>query len=132
MLSAQMKIKGPPTVSLNLIVLRARHARKLSDFYSALGLEFKPEKHGQGPTHYSAHCGETILEIYPCLKIGAGTASLRLGFDVESIGEVHRRLRAQGAEVVTQPHESPWGMRAVFRDPEGHTFELREITPQEG
>jgi catechol 2,3-dioxygenase-like lactoylglutathione lyase family enzyme len=35
-------------------------------------------------------------------------------------------LQARGAEFLTPPVESPWEMRAFFRDPEGHLLEISE------
>ena len=34
-------------------------------FYSSLGLNLVPEKHGLGPKHYSLTMGDLIFEIYP-------------------------------------------------------------------
>lgn len=35
-------------------------------------------------------------------------------------------LRARGAEFLTEPVESEWEVRAFFRDPDGHLFEISE------
>lgn len=39
---------------LNLIVLKTHQFDSLNDFYSALGLSFVEEKHGDGPLHLAA------------------------------------------------------------------------------
>jgi catechol 2,3-dioxygenase-like lactoylglutathione lyase family enzyme len=35
-------------------------------------------------------------------------------------------LQARGAEFLTPPAESDWEVRAFFRDPDGHLFEISE------
>ena len=38
----------------------------------------------------------------------------------------HAILEARGATFLTPPVESPWEIRAFFRDPDGHLFEISE------
>jgi len=38
----------------------------------------------------------------------------------------YETLRARGAEFLTPPVESDWEVRAFFRDPDGHLFEISE------
>jgi catechol 2,3-dioxygenase-like lactoylglutathione lyase family enzyme len=38
----------------------------------------------------------------------------------------YESLRARGAEFLTPPVESDWEVRAFFRDPDGHLFEISE------
>lgn len=52
------------------------------------------------------------------------TRGVRLGFRVDSVDGLVPLLEAAGAEVVSAPHDSEWGRRAVIRDPDGHTVEL--------
>ena len=40
--------------------------------------------------------------------------------------EAYQTLRARGAEFLTPPVESEWEVRAFFRDPDGHLFEISE------
>jgi len=37
-----------------------------------------------------------------------------------------RALRGRGAEFLTQPVEYEWEVRAFFRDPDGHLWEISE------
>lgn len=119
-----------PALSLGLLVLRAADPAGLAGMYSALGLSFTPEKHGKGPLHYAADCEGTIIEIYPWSTAGECSTSTRLGFNVASIDAVHPGLEAAGAVLVSPVQSSPWGKRAVFRDPAGHRFELLEKKDQ--
>ena len=38
----------------------------------------------------------------------------------------YETLRSRGAEFLTPPVESDWEVRAFFRDPDGHLFEISE------
>lgn len=58
-------IHDKPMTSLSLLVLRAADPERLARFYSAFGLAFRTEKHGEGPLHWSCDLGGSVLEIYP-------------------------------------------------------------------
>jgi catechol 2,3-dioxygenase-like lactoylglutathione lyase family enzyme len=47
-------------------------------------------------------------------------------FRVDNCREAHRLLRSRGAEFLSDPHD--WGteVRAFFRDPDGHLFEISQ------
>src|SRR5262249_55832028 len=60
-------------VTLNLLVLKTQQLDRLKEFYSALGLSFAEEKHGDVPLHLAARVGEVVLELYP-LPADAGPA----------------------------------------------------------
>jgi len=42
--------------------------KQLAEFYEQLGTAFEYHRNGNGPFHFSAHVGPTILEIYPLAK----------------------------------------------------------------
>lgn len=106
--------------SLLLIVLRTPQLDLLKTFYQALGIDLVEEKHGKGPVHYSGKLGKTVLELYP----GEVADVARLGFGVENPEEVLNAIRTLGGSVVTEPTETPWGLRAVVKDPDGRAVEL--------
>ena len=112
-------------VSFTLLVLKTRQVDRLRTFYTALGLTLVEERHGRGPLHYAGRVGEMVIELYP-LPDGAGEVdtTTRLGFAVVNLNEVVHALEAIGAPVVTPPQETPWGDRAVVRDPDGRAVEL--------
>jgi predicted enzyme related to lactoylglutathione lyase len=114
------------TAALHLVVIRATDTQRLADFYSALGLRFERHRHGPGPEHYAAQMGDAVFEIYPQQSEMDTTTAVRLGFVVPCIDEAIERLRAQSAQVISEPHDSPWGRRAVIQDLEGHKVELHE------
>lgn len=115
----------PALPRLNLIVLRARDPDAAARFYSALGLNFSKHRHGNGPEHYAHEMGAVVLEIYPDATSGP-TQALRLGFAVEDVAATLALAIAAGATLTTPATESPWGLRAVITDPEGHRIELTQ------
>ena len=117
---------------VNLLVIRAREPEKLAGFYSTLGLRFTQHRHGNGPLHFAAIDDDGgVFEIYPLRKgEGAGpTHELRIGFAVDDVQQTARDLIARGAQLTTPPTESPWGLRAVIIDPEGHHVEITQPMP---
>lgn len=54
------------------------------------------------------------------------TDHVLIGFAVEDVDVAHSRLREQGAEIVTDPHDQEaWGLRvAHLRDPDGNLIEI--------
>lgn len=114
-----------PMTSLSLLVLRAADPERLARFYSAFGLAFRTEKHGEGPLHWSCDLGGSVLEIYPASSRVPSTAGARLGFRVRSVDEALQACGACG-RVLSPPANGSWGYRAVVEDPEGHTVELTE------
>ena len=111
--------------TLSLLVLRALDPDRLACFYGAFGLSFRAEQHGSGPLHHACDLNGSVLEIYPASPASPSTSGVRIGFRVSSIDEALRACESE-ARIVTAPHESEWGYRAVLQDPEGHTIELTE------
>jgi catechol 2,3-dioxygenase-like lactoylglutathione lyase family enzyme len=116
---------GTDGVALRLLVVKTRHLDQARAFYQALGVHLAEERHGDGPAHYAGQMGLTTVEVYPWPEDGpAPDASIRLGFAVTDIGRVVESLRGIGTPVVTEPRATPWGYRAVVRDPDGRAVEL--------
>lgn len=112
-------------VSLSLLVLKTRRMPELRAFYASLGLEFREERHRQGPLHYAGQVGDLVFEIYPLPDENASTdVSTRIGFLVEDLMQVVDLLRTQGTRITVEPRSTPWGSRGVVLDPDGRTVEL--------
>ena len=111
--------------SLNLIVIRVSDLDRAQQFYEALGLRFSRERHGSGPEHLVTKSSGVVFEVYPLGK-KPSTAGLRLGFRVGSVSNSFEALKQLRAHVQTPPAESPWGLRAVVVDPDGHHVEISE------
>jgi lactoylglutathione lyase len=117
----------PSKVLLTLLVLKTRQVEQLRLFIQTLGIELKEEQHGKGPIHFAGRAGGTVIEVYPLRdKDTPVDASTRLGFAVENLTEVVQKLQSLGASVITPPKETPWGLRAVVRDPDGLAVELSQ------
>lgn len=112
------------TPTLNLLVLRSPDIDRAAHFYAALGLHFTRHAHGKGPEHYSAELDGLIFELYPQSEKEGPTTSARIGFKVESVDETAEALLKAGAQLLSKPHDSEWGRRAVLKDPDGHKIEL--------
>ena len=52
--------------------------------------------------------------------------SAEMIFGVADCRATYEVLRARGAEFLTPPVEYDWEIRAFFRDPDGHLFEISE------
>lgn len=111
-------------MDLSLIVLRANDPAALAEFYSALGMTFREERHGAGPSHMASVTGRSIVEIYPRQSEFDATDAVRLGFTVADLDSVCSEAIKGHGEVLSAPRQSAWGRRAVIRDPAGHTIEL--------
>ena len=111
-----------PDLSLKLIVLKTPQLDSVRGFYTRMGFQFVEEQHGSGPVHFSAPLGDGILEIYPLQEGASADSSTRLGFGVSDLPAVIETL-ARHAEV-HGPKKTPWGLRAVVKDPDGRSVEL--------
>ncbi|MEX0869399.1 MAG: VOC family protein [Nitriliruptoraceae bacterium] len=58
----------------------------------------------------------------------ADRVSAELIFRVDDCWKTYDLLRARGASFLTEPVEHPGEIRAFFRDPDGHLFEISELT----
>ncbi|MFO1044656.1 MAG: VOC family protein [Planctomycetaceae bacterium] len=114
---------GHPTLSL--IVIRVSNIDRSAEFYSKLGLSFERESHNSGPEHLACTLGGTVLELYPATDKYSATQA-RLGFVVASVEDVIQNCRNDHVEIVSEPRESPWGLRAVVADPDGNRIELTQ------
>jgi len=113
---------------LNLTVIRSSDIHMSVEFYKLLDLEFELHSHGKGPEHYATLDTEVVFEIYPATLKMPVSVSTRIGFSVCSCIETITKLKQNGFHINQEPKESPWGMRAVARDPDGHSVEIISIT----
>ncbi len=113
-----------------LVVIKSWDIENLKAFYEDLGIEFQEERHGDGSKHYSANLGGITFEIYPKKKSELEKESkpsrgTGLGFKVKNLEEVlNRRLVMHVIKIVSPIEETPWGRRAVVKDPDGRRVEL--------
>lgn len=108
----------------NLLVIRSPDIDRAVIFYKIIGLQFTKHSHGSGPEHYTSESCGFIFEIYPARSTSDATTATRIGFTVDSVDRVVKRLSELGATIRTKPSDSPWGRRAVVLDFDGHAIEL--------
>jgi catechol 2,3-dioxygenase-like lactoylglutathione lyase family enzyme len=113
-----------PPPHLNLVVLRSPDIDRAASFYQEMGLLFTRHSHGSGPEHYTSLVDGLVFEIYPLTDKSQPTTGTRIGFRIDCVDSVVPILAKVGAEVVTAPHDSEWGRRAVVKDLDGHVVEL--------
>jgi catechol 2,3-dioxygenase-like lactoylglutathione lyase family enzyme len=53
-------------------------------------------------------------------------SSAELIIAVPDCRAAHAELTTRGAVFLADPHEYPWEVRAFFRDPDGHLFEISQ------
>lgn len=109
---------------LNLTVIRSADIHIAVKFYRLLGLEFEIHSHGNGPKHYATMDTDSVFEIYPATEKFPATLGTRIGFKVDDCESVSQMLISSGYKAHLMPEKSPWGMRAVFSDPDGHKVEV--------
>lgn len=109
----------PPNKStprLSYLVLYTQQMQEMVEFYTTLGLDFRPEQHGTGPLHYTAMISDIVLEIYPA---AAGPISrTRLG-----LAWANSDLQRCAADVRRKLIAAPSG-RCLLRDPDGNAVEV--------
>lgn len=124
----------PP--ALNLVVLRVADLVVAQRFYAALGLAFERHRHGSGPEHLACELpGGAVFELYPRGERAPASAGARVGFAVPSVNAALVAVveACDGkAGIVSGPADSPWGLRAVLADPDGHRIELVELPEPAG
>lgn len=99
----------PSAIRVTLLVIYTPQLEECRAFYTALGLAFTAEQHGQGPAHYAAVLGDgTVFELYPS-RPGRQTDTLRLGLAVP--GSAANPPLAPG--------------RHQLKDPDGRTVEIQ-------
>lgn len=89
-------------------------------FYSALGLSFVKEKHGNGLEHYAAELGQTVLEIYPGTP-GSNTSPLVIGFHVSNLSEILEALQQSFPDILVKHHSNT---RVMIAGPSNHKVQL--------
>jgi catechol 2,3-dioxygenase-like lactoylglutathione lyase family enzyme len=55
------------------------------------------------------------------------TVSASFTIRVPDCREAYETLRARGAQFLTPPHDNGYEVRAFFRDPDGHLFEISQV-----
>ena len=111
-------------MEIRLLVIRTNNLKRLTEFYTLLGLVFDYHQHGNFPFHYSTTIGSLVLEIYPLAKGQVEIdKNLRLGFAVNNFDETLNILNNQNITFPT-PILTDFGFLTVITDPDGRKIEI--------
>ena len=116
-------------LSFGALILYSKDVSALVSFYKSIGLPLEEETHGaDGPVHFACEIGEVHFAIYA--SDIAGTTVPRshgasmLGWKVDSVSEIHEKLKIMGARVQQGPQKKLWGTRMIALDPDGRSVEF--------
>lgn len=110
---------------VNLVVLYVPDIEEMKGFLSAYGLSFEQHQHGNGPIHYGCENNGLVLELYPSNTNNPPT-HCRLGIQVKSMESAIKATHDIEAKVVSEPKQSPWGIRGVIELPNRMKLELTQ------
>jgi predicted enzyme related to lactoylglutathione lyase len=114
-------------MKINLVVLKTSMPDDLAKFYGQFGIKFENHRHGNGPLHYAAQLNELVFEIYPLPKDKQkADDTLRLGFTVDNLDEIIKRLKSSGGKIIKEPGVTEWGYISIIEDIDGRKIELKE------
>jgi len=122
--------------SLTLLLVVSDVARSRDWYVDVLGAEVHREYGGTS-------CVLKLLDGWILLVTGGGPTddkptvtfeppsdpdrmSSQMIFGVSDCRRVYEDLRAKGADLLSEPVEYDWEIRAFFRDPDGHLFEISQ------
>jgi catechol 2,3-dioxygenase-like lactoylglutathione lyase family enzyme len=103
--------------------------------------EFYVDKVGFNADHdHTVSEGLRFIQLTPpgsacSIAFGEGLGDMKPGSSkglmmvVDSADEAHKELKARGVEV-SDVDEQPWGRFVYFSDPDGNTWALQELVPQ--
>lgn len=113
---------------LGLIMLVVADLQRSMAFYRDLfGLKVKYRT----TTWAELDAGTVSLSLYVADQDIAVNpiAGCSFAFFVNSAATVVARLRASGADVISEPHGEAFGVLAVVGDPDGYRIQLLELSP---
>lgn len=106
---------------------------KAVDFWRNLvGFEVRVEKEMGPKAKWIEVCpkgAESCLVIYPkSLMADWAERKPSIVFESENLRQTYEEMRSRGVNFQQEPQNLPWGPFAIFLDPEGNWFGLREKT----
>ena len=106
---------------------------KAVDFWTnQVGFELRVEKE-MGPKAKWIELGpkgaESCIVIYPkSMMADWAERKPSIVFECQNLRETYEEMRARGVDFQQGPQDMPWGPFAIFLDPEGNWFGLRQKT----
>ncbi|HEY6560147.1 MAG TPA: helix-turn-helix domain-containing protein [Polyangiaceae bacterium] len=115
------------TPGMSFVVIRTSDLERSRAFYSTLGLTLNPEKHDNGPLHYSCCMNGIVVEIYPTKRRMTGGG--RFGLRVPAPRTAVERLMSSGhlSDAPVSVQRAACSETFVVRDPDGNDVELSSL-----
>lgn len=131
-----MSVFPGAATDLTRLLVVADPARSLAWYRDVLGAEVVGEYGGTSVVLRFVGCwlllvsgGEPTADkptVTMAPPLDADSASAELIVAVPDCRAAHAELVARGATFLAEPVEYPWEIRAFFRDPDGHLFEISQ------
>ena len=105
--------------------------QKAADFWTTqVGFEVRMDK-AMGPEAKWIELGprgaQSCIVIYPkSMMADWAERKPSIVFESENLRATYEEMRSRGVEFMQEPQDMPWGPFAIFLDPEGNWFGLRQ------
>jgi predicted enzyme related to lactoylglutathione lyase len=73
---------------------------------------------------------ELELNLLQAGKSGVNSSSTHITMTVDDCKKDSAELKAQGVKFMQEPLEHPYGISAIFVDPDGNSFQINQVPPQ--
>ena len=117
-------------LNLNSIMLGSEDSKKLADFYAKVLGAPNPDWSDEANGWFGFQAGDGSLAIGPHSDVKGKSQQpgrVMLNFSTPDVNAEFERIKAIGAEVVTEPYEPGGGdgmLLCTFADPDGNYFQL--------
>ncbi|MDQ3987642.1 MAG: VOC family protein [Actinomycetota bacterium] len=117
-------------LNLNNIMLGSEDSKKLADFYAKVLGSSNPDWSDEANGWFGFQAGDGSLAIGPHSDVKGKSQQpgrVMLNFSTPEVNAEFERIKAIGAEVVTEPYEPGGGggmLLCTFADPDGNYFQL--------
>lgn len=116
---------------LNFVGLTVKDVAKATEFYTdKLGLKVISERSQPGVFTPFALNGGAMFGVFNAIEVPGITQPYEVAFEVDDVDAACRKWKAAGVEIVSEPHDMPFGRTFHIRTPDGHI--LRAYKPPTG
>ncbi len=118
-------------LKMNTVMICSKQSAALASFYEKV-LERPADMADQNEGYYGWQVGSFYLMVLDHSERGGKTTDpgrVMLNFETEQVKQEFERIKAAGAEVISEPYEMGQGMIATLADPDGNYFQL--VSPME-
>jgi len=114
-----------PPPFLNLVRLRSADLDATESFYSVMGMfgARKVSKNNEAYLEIAVYRNGPVLEFYLMVPGVESTSSVRIRFNIDTVGYIDDLVDA-GGELVQDIIRNEEGEFAIVKDPDGHEVEL--------